>query len=111
MARVFRDKKSSSGLRLFIIVIIAIAILIAVWYLAGSLANTNATEQRDIARAAVVRSTVQCYAIEGRYPGSIDYLTENYGLTLDESKYIYYYRSVGSNMMPDIRVLSIGGSE
>ena len=34
---------------------------------------------------AVRRASVQCYAIEGRYPPSVEYLEENYGIAIDLS--------------------------
>ena len=52
----------------------------------------------------MARATVQCYAIEGRYPPDLAYLEENYGLILDREHYVYHYRLEGSNLMPEIQV-------
>ena len=49
---------------------------------------------------------VQCYASEGSYPPSLDYLVENYGLILDKKHYFYYYEAFSANFMPDISVYS-----
>ena len=54
------------------------------------------------------KSAVQCYALEGAYPPNVAYLRDNYGLILDEEKYLYYYDATfGSNVMPDIMVISL----
>ena len=47
---------------------------------------------------------MQCYAIEGRYPPSVDYLEENYGILIDRDKYDVFYSGFASNFMPDITV-------
>lgn len=62
------------------------------------------SERLKAAEQSVARATVQCYAIEGRYPPDLDYLEENYGLILDREHYVYHYRLEGSNLMPEIQV-------
>lgn len=54
---------------------------------------------------AIRKAAVQCYAIEGSYPPNIDYLTEHYGIVLNNSAYFYDYQTIGSNVMPDITVI------
>ena len=48
----------------------------------------------DTLRDAIRRASVQCYAIEGRYPPSVDYLEENYGILIDRDKYDVFYLSL-----------------
>lgn len=55
--------------------------------------------------AAIKRSTVQCYAIEGKYPKSLTYLKDNYGLRIDDNKYFVHYSYLGSNILPDVTVM------
>ena len=54
---------------------------------------------------AVRRSTVACYAAEGIYPPSLDYLVEHYGLQVDLDRYVVHYQVFGENLMPEITVL------
>ena len=56
--------------------------------------------ERTIRRAAVT-----CYAVEGIYPPSLDYLVEHYGLQLQEDRYQVFYEGFAENLMPDITVL------
>ena len=58
----------------------------------------------DTLRDAIRRASVQCYAIEGRYPPSVDYLEENYGILIGRDKYDVFYSGFASNFMPDITV-------
>ncbi|WP_367565909.1 hypothetical protein [Lacrimispora sp.] len=55
-------------------------------------------------RDAIRRASVQCYAIEGRYPPSVEYLEENYGIQIDRNRYNVFYSGFASNFMPDITV-------
>lgn len=54
---------------------------------------------------AIARATVQCYAIEGRYPPSIEYLEEHYGIQIDRERYNVFYEGFASNIIPDITVI------
>lgn len=88
--------------------ILAVAlILIFAFYFYYSVENarTAGEEERfDILADAIVRSAVQCYAIEGFYPPSIEYLEDNYGLVVDHDKYVVSYSIFASNIMPDVEV-------
>lgn len=54
---------------------------------------------------ALRRACVACYAAEGAYPPSLEYLQEHYGVQIDETKYKVYYIVIADNLMPDITVL------
>ena len=54
---------------------------------------------------ALRRSAVTCYAVEGVYPPTLDYLRDHYGIQIDESRYIVFYEVFAENLMPEITVL------
>ena len=58
----------------------------------------------EMTEQAVRRTVTQCYALEGRYPPDLNYLTDRYGLLLDTDRYVYHYRLNGANLMPEILV-------
>lgn len=60
----------------------------------------------EMTQQAVRRTVVQCYALEGRYPPSLDYLADRYGLMMDVDRYVYHYRLNGANLMPEILVFA-----
>ena len=64
-------------------------------------------EGSETLRKAIAHASVQCYAIEGRYPPSVDYLVENYGIQIDEKRYSVFYDGFASNVMPDITVVEL----
>ena len=56
------------------------------------------------AEEAVRRAAVTCYALEGSYPESYDYLREHYSVRVNEKCYDVHYSVFASNLMPDITV-------
>lgn len=59
-----------------------------------------------ITEQSIKHAAVSCYAMEGRYPEDINYLLEHYNIAIDTERYIIHYSVIGSNLMPDITVLS-----
>ena len=66
--------------------------------------NKSNEESYKILSDAIIRSAVQCYAIEGFYPPDVKYLEENYGLLVDHEKYFVNYSVFASNIIPDVEV-------
>jgi hypothetical protein len=97
--------------RYFKIISVLIAILLIVYMY---IAVDNAHERSDregykILADAIIRSAVQCYAIEGFYPPSIEYLESNYGLQVDHDKYFVSYSVFASNIVPEVEVFLKNG--
>ena len=67
--------------------------------------------QTELVRGAVKRAALTCFAVEGAYPTTLDYLKKNYGLIYDEDSYIVRYDAFASNILPDIRVIERGAEE
>ena len=55
-------------------------------------------------KSAIERATVLCYATEGYYPPSLDYIEDNYGVQIDSERYAVRYEVYAANIMPAIRV-------
>lgn len=72
----------------------------------------NGQEDTNVAiENAIRKSALECYALEGSFPPSIDYLKENYGLIVNEDAYFYHYQVTASNMIPDIKVIKRWSNE
>ncbi|NLL59896.1 MAG: hypothetical protein GX243_03510, partial [Tissierellia bacterium] len=75
------------------------------FYMAVDNAHKKSDEEgHRILSDAIIRSAVQCYAIEGFYPPDIEYLENNYGLLVDHDKYFVSYRVFASNIIPEVDV-------
>lgn len=62
----------------------------------------------ELVSDAVRQAAVTCYAVEGAFPATLDYLKDHYGLRYDEDDYIVFYEAFASNQLPDIRVTRMG---
>lgn len=69
------------------------------------------TQQEKLLADALRRASVTCYAVEGRYPPSLSYLVENYGIIVDESQFFVHYDVFGDNRAPSISVFRRGGDQ
>lgn len=96
---------SFKGAGTVIIILVSILILLQVSFSMSGLEQKSREAGVDSARQAVEKAALQCYALEGAYPSDLDYLTENYGLQLQDEKYLYYYESVAGNLAPLIEVV------
>lgn len=74
------------------------------YYGVDNVREANENKSYEILSEAIKRSAVQCYAIEGAYPPSIEYLEDNYGLIVDHKIYVVSYNVFASNIMPEITV-------
>lgn len=62
-------------------------------------------EQKKSLEEAVWRGITQCYAIEGRYPQSLEYLKREYGLQYDTERFFVDYQALGANIVPDVTIV------
>ena len=101
-------KKGGPGLRR--IGFMAVFLCAACLFLFASvhMDETAKREQTELLRDAINQAVVSCYAIEGRYPESLDYLIENYGIRVDTEKYAVSYEIFADNIRPGVRVIRLG---
>lgn len=86
------------------------AVLFAGMILWLAVALGNASAASDEERLAQVKQSVEngitlCYAVEGVYPESVEYLTKSYGVVYDESRYLVHYERFASNVRPSVTVI------
>lgn len=102
-------KKKRNGfaalLRGLLLPVAAVAALL--WFAAAvdSLDTGRSEEDMRQLEETLRRGCVACYAAEGAYPPSVDYLKEHYGVQIDEARYTVKYSAFAENLMPDITVL------
>ena len=96
----FEQKNRSLWQKLIYLLPILAFIVLFVLFLQGigSVSESTLSKQQESLETALERSISQCYAVEGSYPPSLEYLKQHYGLLYD---YEYY----GSNLLPEVTVL------
>lgn len=108
MNRFQNQKKKYPVLRNTILPIcIFLLLFLAFLFGVNSISAQSEQEQQNALKTSIMQSAVHCYATEGKYPESLSYLEEHYGITYDHSKYIIDYEILGSNLMPEITVIPL----
>lgn len=85
--------------------VLAVGILLYFLTALSNLSKDQALEDKQQLETALTRAAVACYAAEGIYPPSLDYLVEHYGVQINTDLYTVKYEIFASNLMPDITVL------
>lgn len=85
--------------------VLAPALLVAFYILSGSISDSTLDRQQESLQMAIDRDIVHCYAVEGYYPPSLQYLIEHYGLTYNEDNFYVDYRPIGSNIRPNVTII------
>lgn len=93
----------------WLVLIAALVLLAALCVFALRDPGRDLSEESAAAiRDTIQRSALQCYAVEGVYPPSLDYLEENYGLQINTDDFYVSYDAFASNLPPEVRVVSKG---
>jgi hypothetical protein len=69
--------------------------------------EASRSEGLRILEESLHRAVVVSYALEGRYPESLAYIEENFGIHIDRTRYVVHYRVSGSNLFPEIIVIEL----
>lgn len=101
-------KKHSGAAQLILLLTVFAAAVILLLYAAGRIGSDTDQRQTELLKDAIDNAVVGCYATEGRYPESLDYLVENYGIQIDEQRYVVIYDAFADNVRPRVQVIRIG---
>ena len=89
----FEQKNRSLWQKLIYLLPILAFIVLFVLFLQGigSVSESTLSKQQESLETALERSISQCYAVEGSYPPSLEYLKQHYGLLYDEDSFFIDY--------------------
>lgn len=111
MQRFTYHKKTSYFKNLIISIGIFCVVFLLIAHAISSISN-YADEQEYISlQQALKEDITTCYALEGVYPESLEYLEDNYGLHYNSDKYFIDYKIIASNIYPDITIIEKGNSK
>ena len=71
----------------------------------SGISRKTSEKQMESLRLSISRGIVHCYAAEGHYPESLDYLKEHYGIHYDTDTYFVDYQVLGENIFPDVTII------
>ena len=89
----FEQKHISFGRRLLFLLPVLAFLILFVLFIQGvsSVSESTLSKQQESLETALERSISQCYAVEGSYPPSLEYLKQHYGLLYDEDSFFIDY--------------------
>jgi len=88
-------------------VIFTVVIMLMVGFGLRQTEESSRAEGLRILEDSIRRAVVMCYAIEGRYPESIEYIETNFGIYIDRTRFVVHYRVFASNILPEIMVIPL----
>ena len=108
----FEQKSMFFGRKLVYLLPILAFLVLFVLFLQGigSVSESTLTKQQESLETALGRSISQCYAVEGCYPPSLEYLEQHYGLLYDKNCFFVDYEYYGSNLLTEVTVLRRTGA-
>jgi hypothetical protein len=105
MKKLFSVPEEKPHIGAWLAPLLLLLVLAAFSFAAGRISDSNRTQEKELLSRSLERSITQCYALEGSYPPSLDYLKEHYGLTYDSSHFFIDYQYIGSNLRPDTTII------
>lgn len=104
----FSYRKKKDGPLKIILSLCLFSAVIAVFFLGiGTLSDTASDKEKESLENAIARDIAYCYATEGAYPESLEYIKENYGLTYNDDKFFVDYTPRGENILPDVTIIPL----
>ncbi len=88
--------------------LVFVALIVGFVAMVGSLTDSSGDQEINLVQEAVKNAALTCYAAEGSYPDSLDYLRQNYRLAYNQERFVVEYEAFASNLMPTINVLERG---
>lgn len=101
----FSVKKEKKNLFTYLPMLLLVTALGFFVLFSGSFSTANLNYERKLLEQALERSITQCYALEGSYPTSLEYLMEHYGLTYNPEHFFVDYHYIGGNLWPDVTII------
>lgn len=89
---------------------VVVALVVALFAAALLTLSQHATSSLQNQAAESLKNSIQnyanqCYAVEGAYPPSLDYLVERYGLVVNRDDYFVTYDAYAENIAPTVTVV------
>lgn len=93
------------GLRPVLVALCALVVAVAIVVSLMAAQASTADQGAESVRQAVLSAAMQCCAVEGSYPSTIEHLEEHYGLAVNHSDYVILYEAFASNVVPSVTVV------
>ena len=93
---------------LIITVVVFLGLVVLFSSLLSGAGKSADHKQLTLLENAIRNAAVTSYAIDGHYPASLDDIVAEYGVIIDDSRFIVRYNVFAANVMPEISVIVKG---
>lgn len=90
--------------RIVVAVVCALLCALLAWVLVVS-ADVSRRQATASVRDSITAAALQCAAIEGSYPSSLEHLERAYGLVINHDDYVINYEWLADNVPPSVTVV------
>lgn len=102
-----KRKKIMPLIKTVLLPVLIVGALLFFFTALSNLDKDRGAEGRDQLETSIRRACAACYATEGIYPPTLEYLVDHYGILIDSSSYNVFYEVFSENLMPEITVVEI----
>lgn len=88
-----------------VLLVLGCALAVACFFGYGALRRSLNEQAAASMRQSILDAAKQCCAVEGAYPLSLEYLEQNYGLTVNDEDFIITYQAYANNIAPSVVVI------
>ena len=99
-----KNKRPHQGIAAPVLLFTCVIVLFAAGI--SSVGEGTLKRQKEALENALTRYITECYAEEGRYPESVYYLEDRYGLRFNEDRFYVDYRVRSGNVRPEFTVIT-----
>ena len=96
-----RRRFSLNSLSVILFILLFVLFFIGV----SNVGETSLNKQQEGLESALGRCIIQCYALEGNYPDSLEYMEEHYGLGYNKDLFFVDYAPYASNIYPEVTII------
>lgn len=88
------------------IAILSFILIFILLFIAVQNTSKSSKENQKISlEKSVYRGILECYALEGKYPESLNYLIKEYDILYNEDEYVIEYEVIASNILPVVTII------
>lgn len=98
-------RRGANVIKIIALFLILVGILFCMIKAANKMGASQQSESLKQLDNSIRKAVMTCYATEGVYPPSVQYMKDNYGIQIDEDRFTVFYEVQGDNMMPDVTVM------
>ena len=101
----FVHEKSNSWVKQTASVALFLAIFLIFTFAISTVSQKTDQQRMESLHQSISRGIAHCYATQGRYPESLQYLQEHYGIHYNTEEYFVDYQILGENIFPDVTII------